>query len=133
MIGNELTVNVDLANSGSTTPVEFKLDESYLHRNVYTGPNHSVGSRRLLGTYRTRPTISGNYRGTSKTAVKLTRDVPVLGADGVSTITSPRIIEVSISDPLGSPEASLVEDLQTIVALMDNNTFALALIRDQQI
>lgn len=74
-----------------------------INRSTYTvDTEHTLTSRSLLQFYRTYAKRSGNSRGASKSAVKLTRDVSVPNADGTGNIVAPLIIEVSISCPIGA-------------------------------
>jgi hypothetical protein len=62
-----------------------------------------------------------------KTSFKFTRDITVDGADGVSSITSPIIVEVNFSIPVGAESADVLLDRQTVLALLDDDTIMDAL------
>lgn len=117
---NELTLAVDLENTGTTTNEVFSRFEEYLNRATYVGEGHSLLARNTLSLYRTLPKVSGNFRGTAKTAVKFSRDVTVPGVDGTS-VTAPQIIEISFSNPVGVTPAQTLEHRQRGVALLDRD------------
>lgn len=117
---NTITLSVDEENDG-VGPVNhvFTRLEEYLNRSVYVGPNHSLVTRNTLGLYRTFPKPQGNFNGVAKTSMKFTQDVQVLGKDGVSQITSPIIVEVSYSIPVGATGAQILIARQRALALQD--------------
>lgn len=116
---NVISIDVDYLNNGTTTNEEFNRYEEYLNRSVYIGSGHTPDSRNTLAMYRTFPTKSGNFKGVSKSSVKLTLDHSVAGADGVSTLTSPVIIEMNFSVPVGVTAAQLKKCRQRALALLD--------------
>lgn len=117
---NEITLAVDLENTGTTTNVVFTRFEEYQNRAVYIGPGHSLLSRNTLSLYRTLPKASGNFRGTAKSAVKFSKDITVAAVDG-TTVVAPLIIEVSISAPVGTTPAQTLENRQSALALLDRD------------
>lgn len=123
MLDNSITLPVDETNAGGATANHvFSRHEEYQNRSLYIGEGHLPGeARNQLAFYRTAPKPSGNFKGTRKTSIKLTRDCTVAGVDG-STLTSPRIIEVSFSFPVGAAAADIVLDRQTVIALLDVDT-----------
>lgn len=123
---NELTLAVDLENTAVLTNKTYTRFEEYLNRAMYIGAGHSLSARNTLSFYRTMPRISGNFRGTAKTAVKFSRDVSVLGVDG-STVVAPQILEVSFSNPVGVTPAQSLEFRQNGVALLDRDDIMAAL------
>lgn len=120
---NVITLAVDEQNDG-VGPVDhvFTRFEEYLNRALYVGANHSLAARDTLGLYRTAPKVSGNFRGVAKTAVKFSKDITVLGVDGVANIVAPIIIEVSFSVPVGALSADVLIMRQRQVALLDQDT-----------
>lgn len=123
---NELTLAVDLENKAVLTNKIYTRFEEYLNRAMYIGAGHSLSARNTLSFYRTMPRISGNFRGTAKTAVKFSRDVSVLGVDG-TTVVAPQILEVSFSNPVGVTPAQSLEFRQNGVALLDRDDIMAAL------
>lgn len=116
---NTISLVVDEANSGSGQVThDFSRYEQIGNKSTYIGALHSFASRDKIDMFRTFPTRSGNYKGTQKSAVKFTKDLVVPGVDGVN-ITSPIIMEVSFSVPVGVSRASLVAFRQRVVSLLD--------------
>lgn len=119
---DEITVAVDEENTGSTTDHVMTRYEEHLNRSVYIGSGHSPASRYMLGFYRTAPKVNGNFKGVQKTSFKYTKDIVVDAVDGVSQLTSPIIIEVNFSFPVGTPAADFVQQRQEVLALLDMDT-----------
>lgn len=93
-----------------------------VNRSTYmVAGEHSLVSRSMLQLYRTFAKRSGQSRGSSKTALKVTRDVQVSNADGSGDITLPLIVEVSMSTPIGAENLGL-EVLGRISDLVVQNT-----------
>lgn len=115
-----ITLSVDEENDG-VGPVNhvFTRFEEYLNRSTYIGANHSIASKDTLGLYRTFPKASGNFRGVAKTAFKFSKDVSVTGADGVSQLAAPIIVDVSFSIPVGATHAQILIARQRALALLD--------------
>lgn len=120
---NDITLPVDTENDGVGLENQvFTRFEEHLNRSLYIGPNHSMAGRNLLGLYRTHAKVNGNFRGVGKTSFKFTEDIIVAGVDGVSQLTSPIIVEVSFSIPVGATHAQILEARQRALALLDLDT-----------
>lgn len=117
---NTLTFVVDVLNNGTTEEKVYTRFEEFQNRAAYIGSTHSPASRDMLALYRSFPTRNGNFRGTSKSSVKFTRDISVPGVDGNSVIV-PMIIELSFSIPVGAAEADVKEYRQTALAILDDD------------
>lgn len=127
---NEITLTVDEANDGSTTPDidhMYQRFDTFSTRSVFNETEHTEDLRKTLSFYRTSAKANGLFRGTRKSAFKFTTDIQVVGTDGVSLITSPIITEVKISLPLGATEAQAKLERQKALALLDNDSVASAL------
>jgi hypothetical protein len=127
-----ITLAVDEANNASTTDHVYTRFEEHLNRSVYICADHDPAARNLLGFYRTAPKINGNFKGVLKTSMKFTRDYTVVGVDG-SDLSSPIIIEVNYSIPVGVAAADVVENRQTVLALLDTDTIMNNLNRIQMV
>lgn len=131
---NEIVLAVDEDNSGSgTTNHTFTRFEENLNRSVYISGDHLLDARDTLALYRTLPKVAGNFRGVAKTSLKFTKDVVVLGVDGVSNITAPIIVEVSMSLPVGATAANALIARQKVVTLVDTDTVMAPLMEQQMI
>lgn len=119
---NEITLAVDVANDGNTTNYVFNRSEEYLNRSVYFGENHEISSRDMLTIYRTPQKQQGNFKGVAKSAIKFTTDTLVTGVDGIAQLTSPLIVEVSFSIPVGATSNLQLLARQKAIALLDNDT-----------
>lgn len=97
-----ITLAVDTLGDGTTVVDEdlSRYDE-YQNRSVYISEDHSLVSPETMTLYRTFPKTNGNFLGVAKNAIKFSYSFGVDGADGVSTINAPCIIEISASVPVG--------------------------------
>lgn len=120
MLPNEIVLPVDLLNTGVTTGLTYQKFDAYQNRSIYISGSHTADARDNLTLFRTFPKVSGNFKGTRKTAVKFTKDFTVATVDG-STTNSPLIIEVSFSIPVGIPVADQLIARQRALALLDND------------
>lgn len=127
MQADQLVLPVDTQNTGVTTNETYTRYEEYQNRSVYIGAAHAPDARDMVAIYRTFPTKSGNFKGTSKSAVKLTYDHEVAGVDSSSTITAPVILDISFSVPVGVTAAQLTLIRQRAIALLDDDAFMNAL------
>lgn len=122
MQSNVITLNVDELNNDTTVSTPYTRFDEYQNRTVYVGENHTLASRDQLTLYRSFPSPSGNFKGVGKSSFKLSRDFIVDGADGVSQLVSPMIIEVKVSIPIGVSDADVLKMRQTAVAMLDLDT-----------
>lgn len=125
MQGNTITLMVNDDHDDGTTPlvenVYTRFDE-YQNRTVYIHEDHTVALRNILGLYRSFPKANGNFRGTAKSAVKMTQDFAVDGVDSETSIIVPGIINVEFSFPLGLTAAQTLEMRMRMVTLMNLDT-----------
>jgi len=122
MQDNQLSLNVDPANDATIVAETYSRFQQFENRSVYIGSTHVPEARDMVALYRTFPTKSGNFKGVSKSAVKITEDVEVAGVDSATTLTAPIIIDISFSVPVGTPNAELVNARQRAIALLDDDT-----------
>lgn len=118
---NEIVLAVDEANDATTVNHTYTRQDYYLNRSLYISSTHANDARDTLGLYRTYAKASGNFKGVNKSSIKFTKDIVVPGVDGVSDITSPMILEVSFSLPVGFTAAQSVLLRQHAVALLDRD------------
>lgn len=123
---NEITLSVDKLNNGTLTNVVYSRFEEYLNRSVYVGTNHSLDNRDTMSFYRTMPKVSGRFKGTAKSSIKFTRDITVVGTDGLDLV-APQIFEISLSNPIGATTAQTIELRQNGSALIDRDDIMTAL------
>lgn len=124
---NDITLAVDLANSGSTTNQVYTRTEEQVNRSTYRGPDHLLHSRNILQFYRTYPTRNGNFLGAAKVSVKFTKDISVPNADGSGEVVVPLIVEASFSIPVGATNEECTALRQHLVVVLDNDTIMDAL------
>lgn len=128
MLDNTISLDVDVENDGIDLDTQtFTRFEEYLNRSVYIGENHTLSAKDTLAFYRTAPKPTSVFKGVAKSAVKFSKEIGVLGVDGVSTITSPIIVEVGFSIPVGASTAQVLEMRQRVVALLDTDAVMNAL------
>lgn len=121
---NQLVLHVDTLNDGTTVVDEtFTRYEELPNRTRYVGEDHLPDDRNELSIYRTFPTRNGNFKGTAKSSVKFTKDFEVPGVDSSTTLTSPVIVEVSFSVPVGISAADLLLVRQRLIAALDDDSF----------
>jgi len=123
MLDDTITLSVDEENDG-VGPVNhvYTRYEEYIGRSVYISANHSLTARDMLNFYRTFPKAAGNFKGVAKSALKITRDYGVPAVDGVSTITSPIIVDLGFSIPVGCVAANRMLVRQILLSALDNDT-----------
>lgn len=119
---NAITLPVDPLNNGTVVNEEYTRYEEYLNRSVYIGAGHTPDARNTIAMYRTFPTKSGNFKGVSKSSIKLTKDFSVSGVDGSTTLSSPLIVEVNFSVPVGVTSAQVKACRQRLIAILDSDT-----------
>lgn len=128
---NQITLAVDELNDTNTVNHVYDRYEEYLNRSVYIEDSmHSMAARDSLALYRTFPKVNGNFKGVQKTSFKFTKDILVDGVDGVSSLTSPVILEVSFSLPVGCTPAVALIARQKAIALLDTDAL-MAPLNDQ--
>lgn len=127
MLDNSITLQVDELNDTNLVAHAFSRFEEYQNRSIYTGSNHQLSAQDKLTFYRTFPKVSGNFAGTAKSAFKFAKDYPVDGVDGVASLTSPLIVEVSFSVPVGITVADQLIGRQRAIALLDDDTIMVPL------
>jgi hypothetical protein len=119
MLSNTITVQNDLTG----TPVDqpFRRFEESQHRTIYISTlDHSLESRHTLTLSRTLPTRTGNYLGTGKPFMKLTKDISVAGADSTTTVKAPLIGDIGFSIPVGASDEDKAELYDNMVSLLNN-------------
>jgi hypothetical protein len=123
MQADTINVNVDTLNDTTTiVPETYTRYDEYQNRSVYIGENHALDARDTVSLYRTFPKVNGNFKGVSKSAIKLTKDFSVDGVDGVSTLTAPFILDISFSIPVGVSAADVLIIRQRALAFLDSDT-----------
>lgn len=133
MQDNSITLAVDTANTGSTTNQVYTRFRESTDRTTYVGAAHTLDARDTIQLYRTAPKRNGEFKGTARTAIKLTEDVSVDNVSGDGSIVAPMIMEVSFSIPVGATAAQTLELRQRGIALLDDDTIVADLIDKQEI
>lgn len=134
MLASIITLNVDPANNATIVPEAYsRHDDSQPNRTRYISPSHTLLGRDVLDFYRTPPKKAGNFNGVAKSGFKFTTDAVVPAADGVSTVVSPLIGEVSFSLPLGFTTAQVKKLRQRIIAALDDDALMLSLNEKQEV
>lgn len=121
MLSDTITLSVDLLNNGTRTNQAYTRADEFQNRSVYEGPSHSLISKDTLTFYRTKPTKSGNFNGTAKSALKFSTDTSVPAVNVADTIVAPMIGEVSFSLPVGCTAAQVKILRQRMVAILDDD------------
>lgn len=127
MQANTVTIQNDVLNNGTPVAEVFERHEEFQNRSTYIGALHSLQSRNTVNLYRTFPTKSGNFRGVAKSALKFTKDFVVPGVDSGVALTSPMIVEISFSIPVGVAAADIKAARQRAIAFLDSDTLMDAL------
>jgi hypothetical protein len=127
MLDDTITLQVDELNDTNLIDIDFLRFEEYQNRSVYTSENHQLSAQDKLTFYRTFPKISGNFPGTAKSAMKFSFDHVVTGVDGLAALTSPMIVEVSFSVPVGISVANQLIGRQRAIALLDDDSIMVPL------
>jgi hypothetical protein len=119
---NQITLAVDTENTGVTTDKVYLRFEETLNRSTYVSDTHTYAEKDTVTLYRTLPKQNGNFKGVLKSSLKVTEDFSVPGVDSSTTLTSPVILSVSFSVPIGVTSADLLRLRQTVIALLDQDT-----------
>lgn len=136
MLTNEFTLSVNEDNDGGTTPEidhDYSRYDEYQNRSVYIGEGHSLSARDTIGFYRSFPKASGNFLGTAKPAVKITKDFTVAGIDSSTSLTVPAIVDIGFSLPVGLTAAQITALRMKAVALLSDDALMLPLMTQLQI
>jgi hypothetical protein len=120
MQSREIALDVDKAANGTVSTVGYTRFDEASNRSTYIGPNHTLLVSDQLTFYRSFPKRSGNFNGSGKCRVKISRDVNVPGADKSSSLSASAIMEMALSLPVGISSQEVIEMLQTMVALLSS-------------
>lgn len=123
MQADSIVLPVDPANNSTVVNETFTRYKEAADRTTYIGAGHVPELRNEMSIYRTFPSRSGNFKGTSKSALKFTQDQEVAGVDSSTTVTAPMILEVSFSLPVGVTAAQVKALRQRAVAALDADSF----------
>lgn len=132
MQANSIVLSVDgdrTSTPADETYTRFDFQGNY---SEYRGANFAHDARDMFRMYRTPPKISGNYKGSAKSAVKFTVDQEVETVDGGVT-DAPLILELSGSIPVGTTSANLIHALERVKAALSNTTVIDSLFADQSV
>jgi hypothetical protein len=130
---NQIVLAVDEANDTVLVNHTFDRFDEYQNRTVYASDVSSLSAKDQLTFYRTFPKSNGNFKGVAKSALKFSWDQVVDGVDGVSQLTSPIIMEISFSIPVGSSDEAVLLMRQRGIAILDDDTIMDKLNLQQQI
>lgn len=130
MLPDSITLAVDELHTSSDTNHVYSRYNEFLNRSVYNYSEHSLVAPDTLTFYRTFPKVNGNFRGVAKCAMKFSQAIVVDGVDGLAQITSPILLEVSWSLPVGTSSAQAMLARQRAVAALDDDT-NMELLNDQ--
>lgn len=120
MLDNTITLPVDPANNNTVVNELYTRFEEFANRTVYIGDDHTLSTKNTIVVTRNLPTVSGNFRGVAKSALKFTQDVQVAGVDSTTTNASSMIGAVNFSIPVGTTSAQAMHLRQRIVAMVDH-------------
>lgn len=115
-----VTLPVDVANNGTIVNTVINLFEGIPGRKEYHFPTHSFTQRDQVTFTRSLPKQNGNFAGTRKSAVKLTKDELVPGVDPSTDVKAPGILEISTSLPVGYTPAAAMQLRQRAIAILDS-------------
>lgn len=128
-----ITLSVDATDTDTFANEDYGQFTQYENRTIYVGANHSAESKDEMVLYRTLPKPAGNFKGTAKSAVKITRTTSATGVDGLAALSPTAIVESSFSFPVGMPSAERVAMLQAMGAALLDRTFIDTLTNKQEI
>lgn len=116
----QITLAVDVQNSGSATNLVLTRHEETVSRTTYITPSHTLITRDQVALLRTPNKRNGAFYGSAKMAVRFTKDVTVAQSDGTETV-APLIGELSFSIPVGATAAAVLELRQRLLAILDRD------------
>jgi hypothetical protein len=125
MQDNSITLSVDEDNDGATTAdadYEYRNLNRHLFRSDYIHTSdHAVDSRDTLNFYATPAKPTASFKGVQRSSFKFSKDIIVLGPDGVSNVTAPVIVECKFSIPVGATNAQILIERQKALSLLDSD------------
>jgi ABC-type sulfate transport system substrate-binding protein len=104
-----------------------------INRSVWHGEDHSDATRDELSLVVGDPKASGNFRGVRKATVKFTRDQVVPGVDATTELTAPLIVSVSVSIPVGTTAAEVMDALECTRCLLGEQGFVVPALSEGEI
>lgn len=120
MLDNTITLPVDPLNNDTIVNETYTRYEEAANRSTYIGDDHTLGKRNMMTVTRSFPTVSGNFKGVAKSAVKLTQDIEVDGVDATVKNNSPMIASANFSLPVGCTSAEAMLIRQRLIAAIDH-------------
>jgi hypothetical protein len=124
MLDNTITLPVDQAGNDTEVDEDYTRFEETQNRTVYIGEDHSLSARNTITLTRNFPTVSGNFKGVAKSALKMTQDIEVDGVDSTTSNTSPMIAAANFSIPVGATSAQVMLIRQRLIAAIDHEIAA---------
>lgn len=118
MLSNDISVSYDALADGNLVEKPYSRYDEYQNRSVYIGAEHNPAKRDTLTFYRSFPKQVGDFKGVAKSSFKISVDETVTGVNGLSQITSPFIVEVNFSIPLGVSDAERIRVQQLAAGLI---------------
>jgi hypothetical protein len=132
MLDNTITLAVDQAGNDTIVSELYTRFEEQLNRSVYIGDDHSLSTRNQMAVTRSSATVSGNFRGVAKSAIKFTQDITVPGVDVTTSNSAPMIGSSNFSIPVGATSAQVMLLRQRMIAGIDH-AFAARLTERQEV
>lgn len=133
MLSNTISVSYDALGDAQSVEKTYTRYDEYQNRTVYVGENHSPIDKDTLTFYRSFPKQVGNYKGVAKTSFKISKDVEVPGVDGLATFSSPVIIEVTFSVPLGVTDAEALRLRHLASSILSSDSLMVSVTKQLQI
>lgn len=107
-LSNEIT----LFEGDAEPTVLHRFDASVPNKTTYIveGSHDGATKRDVVVVGRKFPKRSGNFNGTEKVSLKMTKDVTVSGVDG-SDIIAPLIVDLQVAMPVGIVDQEVLDQL----------------------
>lgn len=124
---NDIILNVDTANNGTTTEETFSLVRPEEGKATYMLDGSALADKEQLTLFASLPKRSGNFLGVVRSSVKATKAISVPSTVSGEDLTSEIIAQVNFSVPEGTTLADLVHIRQRLVAMLDSDALMLEL------
>lgn len=111
VLGNDVLVN-------QTYVLDVRNDEKRV--SIYTGPSHTFLAEDTIQIQTFLPQRAGNFNGVVKSSAKIRETQVIPGFDSTTTVSTPAILKIETSLPVGISTASITEIRNRAIALLDH-------------
>lgn len=125
MLTSTIVLPVDVLGNNVLVDQTYTLDVRNDEKRVsiYTGPSHSFLAEDIVQIQTFLPQRAGNFNGVVKASAKIRETQVIPGFDSTTSITTPAILKIESSLPVGISTAAVTEIRNRAIALIDHALF----------